>query len=177
MQLQSIVIDWIKFVSTTPDANLPSSNASECSIQPPKLFHLSQSTHYMLKQHLIKFCKVFFFISIIALTACGNAGSSSGIQTNSPHAARSIPAEAYEVLAYVQQHNKAPKGYVGGRKFGNFEKRLPQVDRKGKKMNFREWDIYPKVKGKNRGAHRLVTSQDQRAWYTGDHYETFSEMK
>jgi ribonuclease T1 len=87
-----------------------------------------------------------------------------------------IPEKAYTVLAYIRKHNTAPEGYVGGRKFGNFEKRLPQKDHMGKPARYREWDVNPKKKGKNRGAERLVTSE-KRAWYTRDHYETFEELK
>jgi ribonuclease T1 len=46
----------------------------------------------------------------------------------------------------------------------------------GKPARYREWDVNPKKKGKNRGAERLVTSE-KRAWYTRDHYETFEELK
>jgi len=28
----------------------------------------------------------------------------------------------------------------------------------------------------NRGAERIVTGSDGRAWYTGDHYQHFTEM-
>jgi ribonuclease T1 len=143
----------------------------------PVFVHPFPRIRYMLKPFLVKISQVLFLILGIALCACGNVDSASGIHSSTAQNTRSIPTAAYEVLTYVQKHQKAPKGYVGGRKFGNFEKKLPQVDRKGRKMNYKEWDIYPKVKGKNRGAQRLVTSQDQRAWYTGDHYETFTEMK
>jgi ribonuclease T1 len=87
-----------------------------------------------------------------------------------------IPEKAYTVLAYIRKHNQAPDGHVGGRKFGNYEKRLPQKDHNGKPARYREWDVNPKKQGKNRGRERLVTSE-KRAWYTGDHYETFEELK
>lgn len=87
-----------------------------------------------------------------------------------------IPEKAYTLLTYIRKHNSAPKGYVGGRKFGNYERRLPQKDYAGKPAKYREWDVNPKKKGKNRGAERLVTSE-KRAWYTRDHYETFEELK
>lgn len=87
-----------------------------------------------------------------------------------------IPEKAYTVLTYVRKYNRAPDGYVGGRKFGNYERRLPQKNDAGRPVKYREWDVNPKKKGKNRGAQRLVTS-DERAWYTADHYETFTELK
>ncbi len=87
-----------------------------------------------------------------------------------------IPQKVYEVLSYVRQNNMPPQGYTGGKYFGNFEKRLPQKDVRGRKMNYREWDVNPKQKGKNRGAERLITSADRRAWYTNDHYGSFIEI-
>jgi guanyl-specific ribonuclease Sa len=88
-----------------------------------------------------------------------------------------IPPEARRVLAYVREHRAPPPGHVGGRRFGNFEGRLPKVDGRGGRVIYQEWDIFPKTRGRNRGAQRLVTGSDGRAWYTGDHYESFTEIK
>ncbi len=96
---------------------------------------------------------------------------------NTERNAVEIPAAAYETLQYVQKYNRAPKGYVGGRRFGNYEKRLPGKTVGGARIIYREWDIYPKIPGRNRGAERLVTGSDQRAWYTADHYESFILMR
>lgn len=95
-------------------------------------------------------------------------------------APQDIPKEAQATLAYVRAHNEAPPGQVGGRRFGNYgsngEQKLPQADAQGKRIDYREWDIHPKVPGRNRGAERLVTGSDGRAWYTADHYCTFTEI-
>lgn len=88
-----------------------------------------------------------------------------------------IPQKVRQVLEYVIKNNSPPDSYVGGRTFGNYEKRLPQYDENGKKIRYQEWDVNPKIPGKNRGAERLVTGSDGRAWYTDDHYETFTEIK
>ena len=88
-----------------------------------------------------------------------------------------IPEKVLKVLEYVHQHDRAPEGYVGGRKFGNFEKRLPLKDQSGKNMKYQEWDVNPKKSGRNRGTERLITSENKRAWYTGDHYESFTEIR
>jgi ribonuclease T1 len=87
-----------------------------------------------------------------------------------------VPEYVVDVLAYVKQHGTAPDGYVGGRTFQNREKRLPEKDREGQKIRYREWDVLPKIQGRNRGAERLVTGSDERAWYTSDHYRTFVEI-
>jgi ribonuclease T1 len=88
-----------------------------------------------------------------------------------------IPAKVYEVLAYIQANKRAPEGYVGGRRFGNFEKNLPQKDDSGHKINYQEWDVNPKQQGRNRGAERLVTGSDGRAWFTQNHYDSFVEVR
>lgn len=88
-----------------------------------------------------------------------------------------IPPEAFKVLAYVREHREAPPGHVGGRRFGNFEGRLPKVDGRGRRIAYQEWDILPKRPGRNRGPQRLVTGSDGRAWYTADHYDSFIEIR
>jgi ribonuclease T1 len=89
----------------------------------------------------------------------------------------SIPSKVYEVLGFIKAKNKAPVGYEGGRHFGNYERRLPERNAAGEKIEYREWDVNPKVPGKNRGPQRLVTGSDGRAWYTADHYDSFTEVK
>lgn len=84
-----------------------------------------------------------------------------------------IPQKVYEVLKYIKENGTAPEGYVGGRKFGNYEKLLPQKDDNGRRINYQEWDVNPKQQGRNRGAERLVTGSDGRAYYTKNHYKSF----
>ena len=88
-----------------------------------------------------------------------------------------IPAKALRVLQYVREHREAMPGYVGGRNFQNREGRLAKKDNTGKKIQYQEWDVNPKRGGVNRGAERLVTGSDNRAWYTNDHYQNFAEVK
>jgi guanyl-specific ribonuclease Sa len=96
---------------------------------------------------------------------------------DSPKLPSGVPAKVAKVLKYIDEHKKAPEGYVGGRTFGNFEKRLPLKDRRGKRIKYQEWDVNPKVRGKNRGSERLVTGSDGSAYYTGDHYKTFKKIR
>jgi len=88
-----------------------------------------------------------------------------------------IPDYAIEVLQTVRETGKAPKGYVGGRTFQNREKLLPKKGAKGQKLKYKEWDVHRKVKGKNRGAERLVTGSDDSAYYTSDHYRSFTKIE
>ena len=88
-----------------------------------------------------------------------------------------IPVHARETLTYIRQHGYAPPSYVGGRVFGNYEGLLPRYDTRRKRIEYREWDVRPKAEGRSRGAERLVTGSDGRAWYSADHYRTFIEAK
>lgn len=92
-------------------------------------------------------------------------------------ARQSVPPKVYEVLRYVRANRRPPDGYVGGRRFGNYENHLPRRDLSGEEIRYQEWDVNPKVSGRNRGAERLVTGSDGRAWFTQDHYNSFVEVK
>lgn len=59
---------------------------------------------------------------------------------------------------------------IGGDRFGNYEGLLPE--KKGR--SWTECDIG--FEGSYRGAERIVFSNDDLIYYTGDHYETFEEI-
>ena len=69
-----------------------------------------------------------------------------------------------------QLHVVAPGMSIGGSSFGNYEGLLPE--KKGRK--YFECDINY-IKG-NRGAERLVYSNDGLIFYSGDHYESFEQL-
>lgn len=125
----------------------------------------------------------FFGILFLALSilACRSAAKEQEKHVQETTASASaathpeVPEKVYKVLQYVRTNGKAPEGYVGGRKFGNFEKLLPASEN-GRKIKYQEWDVNPKTKGKNRGAERLVTGNNDRAYYTRDHYHSFTEI-
>ncbi len=85
--------------------------------------------------------------------------------------AADVPQKARDVLAEIQKRKgEPPPGYVGGRTFGNRERRLPRG-------SYREYDVNPKRRGKSRGAERIVIEQRTgKAYYSRDHYETFTPM-
>ncbi len=91
-----------------------------------------------------------------------------------------IPAYAWKTLDYVRSHHTAPPGFQGGRYFGNYgtngETKLPAMAHGGR-ISYQEWDVLRKMDRRSRGPERLVTGSDGRAWYTADHYCTFTEMK
>jgi guanyl-specific ribonuclease Sa len=90
---------------------------------------------------------------------------------------KGVPEKVGKVLKYVDEHDKPPAGYEGGRTFGNFEKLLPQTDDSDKKIRYREWDVNPHRPGVNRGPERLVTGSDGSAYYTKDHYKSFIKIR
>lgn len=89
---------------------------------------------------------------------------------------RHVPEKVSRVLKYIRQYHRSPPGYVGGREFKNREGRLKSMSASGVRINYREWDVNPKQRGKNRGPERLVTGDDASAWYSPDHYKTFVEI-
>lgn len=87
------------------------------------------------------------------------------------HVAEDPPRKAKDLLEAIQRHQGHPlPGYVGGRVFQNREKRLPPG-------RYREYDVNPKLRGRSRDAERIVIEQDTgNAYYTGDHYRTFTPL-
>jgi guanyl-specific ribonuclease Sa len=92
-----------------------------------------------------------------------------------------VPAKVQHVLRTIDAEHRAPSGYEGGRAFHNEgmrdERLLPTHDAAGRPIEYREWDVNPKVEGENRGAERLVTGSDGSAYYTRDHYRTFVRVR
>lgn len=127
------------------------------------------------------------FFAFLMLISCNNAAqqqpnhvaqNKNGYQSDNTRNVQNgttngVPAKAYDLLKYIKANGTAPDGYVGGRTFMNREKRLSNTDASGRKIKYREWDVNPKKKGKNRGTERVVTGSDESAYYTGDHYKTF----
>lgn len=82
-----------------------------------------------------------------------------------------------EALGWKKQDGRAgqldvvaPGMSIGGDRFGNYEGLLP--DEKGRK--YYECDI--NYAGGNRGAERIIYSNDGLIFYTGDHYQTFEQL-
>ncbi|MEV0360321.1 ribonuclease domain-containing protein [Nocardia sp. NPDC050697] len=92
-----------------------------------------------------------------------------------------IPARAYETLKEIDAGRwpdsaDAP-GTKGGDRWQNREGTLPRTGTDGKPVTYQEWDVNPKQRNRNRDAERIVTGSDGTAWYTGDHYATFTRMR
>ena len=84
-------------------------------------------------------------------------------------ATESIPPKVLHVLQIVRSTGRPPDGYVGGRVFGNYEGHLPSNG------DYREFDVDPHVGGRN--AERIIVEWNtKKAWYTADHYQTFTPL-
>ena len=126
------------------------------------------------------------------LTGCPNAGSSpepvvptTSVQspesalhdaTQPPdrplhQAAKDPLQQPKDLLEAIQQHGgNALPGYIDGRAFQNREHRLSPG-------RYREYDMNPKIRGRSRDAERIVIEQDTgKAYYTDDHYRTFTPL-
>lgn len=101
----------------------------------------------------------------------GNDSVPNGSPSDQSAVAGAIPLAARDTLkALEERHGDPLPGYVGGRPFLNRERILPRG-------RYREYDVHPKVPGKNRGAERIVIDQGSgKAYYTADHYRSFIPM-
>ena len=100
-----------------------------------------------------------------------NGSVRDGPGTNSSGLQGTIPGFARETLQAIEaRHGDPLPGYLGGRSFQNRERKLPRG-------RYREYDVHPRVRGKNRGAERIVIEQRSgKAYYTSDHYHSFVPM-
>ena len=126
----------------------------------------------------MNFLRPLLLLAALSALGCGHLPSpprpGQPITQAAPDPA--IPTQARQVLAYIRAHHEAPAGYEGGRRFGNYEHVLPADGADGRRIQYQEWDVHPHEAHVNRGAERIVTGSDGRAWYTGDHYAHFMEM-
>jgi len=109
--------------------------------------------------------------SVAATTVTTVQQETQTVSTSQEQSNSSVPQKVLDVLAYVKQHGEAPEGYVGGRVFQNREHRLPPT------TTYHEWDVNLKERGQNRGTERLITGEDKSAYFTNDHYRTFTKIE
>lgn len=123
--------------------------------------------------YLITILFVGLFVGLALFLNNEDIGFNNDIETNDSN----VPSYVIEVLHQVQTTGKTFDGYVGGRTFQNREQLLPKKEADGRKIKYKEWDVHRKIKGKNRGAERLVTGSDENAYYTKDHYRSFIKIQ
>ena len=88
-----------------------------------------------------------------------------------------IPQQAWDTLEYIKSHNgHPPENYKGGKVYANDGRNGGQKLPKSGEQYY-EYDIYPKQPNVNRGLERIVIGRDGSAWYTFDHYQSFTRME
>jgi ribonuclease T1 len=123
---------------------------------------------------LILLFGLFLFLGYVKYSSItsvhGPGPSNPESQSITPAATDSaVPQKALQVLNIVRNTGHAPDGYVGGRVFENRESRLPGDG------SYREFDVDPH--NGNRNAERIIVEWNtKKAWYTGDHYQTFTPL-
>jgi RHS repeat-associated protein len=92
-----------------------------------------------------------------------------------------VAPNVQNTLQNIDSTGKAPAGQQGGRDFMNDGRgggqQLPKTDANGNPIKYQEWDVNAKQPGVNRGTERLVTGSDGSAYYTADHYQTFTQIR
>ena len=108
-------------------------------------------------------------------------GAAQGFRGMCEPAPNKIPQHATDTLDTVRQTGAAPSGYRGGRTFANDGRGggqvLPTTDAQGRPITYQEWDVQPYQRGVDRGVERIVTGSDGRAYYTDNHYDTFTPVQ
>jgi guanyl-specific ribonuclease Sa len=109
------------------------------------------------------------------ITAISNKISSSQTTTGN------VPSKFSDTLRTIRETGAAPEGFRGGKSYANDGRGgsqvLPNTDRSGKPITYREWDVNPSQRDVNRGAERIVTGSDGSAYYTTDHYKNLDPMQ
>ncbi|MFF0576368.1 ribonuclease domain-containing protein [Streptosporangium saharense] len=54
---------------------------------------------------------------------------------------------------------------------------MSRTDAQGNAITHREYDVYPYVRGRNRGAERVVIGSDGKVYCTGDRCDTFVQIQ
>ena len=123
---------------------------------------------------LVLLIAVFAFVFYVRVVAPGTGtttapGSIPTPRDTSAAVSSGVPQKAIDVLRIVRTTGEAPPGYVGGRVFENREGRLPAG------ADYHEFDVDPH--DGQRDAERLIVEwSSKKAWYTGDHYRTFTPL-
>jgi RHS repeat-associated protein len=95
---------------------------------------------------------------------------------DAPVAFGPAPKNAWETFERVESKGSPLPGYKGGSTFANDGSGGAQILPRGSGVTYREWDVNPNVKGVDRGAERIVTGSDGTAYYTNNHYTSFTQF-
>lgn len=99
--------------------------------------------------------------------------------TDFPHGP--APENVGKTLDRIDEKGSPFPGMKGGGPFKNDGSQgaqiLPHTDPTGPSITYREWDVNPRVPGLGRDGWRVVTGTDGSAYYTTDHYKTFTRIR
>jgi len=150
----------------------------------PAFIHYTPSNHWnyaILHKDLPMFKAVGFGLSLIPAAkgvrvAYGVLKLLQGIEE------AGIPETAEKVTDNALNKNGATlKGWKGGGVWDNDGsaggEELPKTDADGNPITYKEYDVWPKVPGQGRGTERIVIGSDNSAYYTDDHYKTFTQIR
>ncbi|MFE4457512.1 ribonuclease domain-containing protein [Nocardia tengchongensis] len=102
-------------------------------------------------------------------------------QAAPPSKVAGVPDRAYSTLVEIDAgrwpDSANSPGTKGGDPWQNRDGSLARKDASGKAISYQEWDVNPKQRGQTRDAERIITGSDGSAYYTGDHYKTFTRMR
>jgi guanyl-specific ribonuclease Sa len=124
--------------------------------------------------------------SIVRSTVSGkdNSGNlndllpSVATNSNTP-APPTIPLKVLKVLDAIDAASSPT--VQGGKNFKNDGRGggqvLPPTDGQGNAITYRERDVNATPAGARRDAERIVTGSDGSAYYTADHYQTFTKIR
>jgi hypothetical protein len=93
------------------------------------------------------------------------------------------PDRAVKTLDFVRNNQgQAPPGHAGNVPFANDGRQaghiLPKHDPvSNRPVTYTEYDVKPQVPGVNRGGERIVVGDNGHAYYTSDHYHTFTRFR
>ena len=110
----------------------------------------------------------------------GSGGSGNG--GDGGDGSPNVPQNAKDAADYAAKNGDAPQpGYRGGGDFRNDGRgggqNLPKLDGDRNPISYKEYDINPYQPGVNRGTELVVTGTDGSAYYTPDHYSTFTKFR
>lgn len=91
-----------------------------------------------------------------------------------------VPHNVLLTLQKIDQHAwppEPPRGTHGGESWHNREGKLPREDSNGNAIEYKEWDVNRKKAHHHRDAQRIITGSDHSAYYTLDHYRTFTRIR
>jgi guanyl-specific ribonuclease Sa len=85
------------------------------------------------------------------------------------------PENAWNTFDQVETSGSPLAGYKGGGSFANDGRAGSQI-LPSEGAPYREWDVNPNVQGVDRGGERIVTGSNGTAYYTSNHYQSFTQF-